>query len=88
MGLYPLFLLFVIPEVAPSIWPLDDVTGMKFGNVADRRSAIRRRQIRMALQAVANFGNEKEEVTFQSLLSIITNDDKYLSTEQFTEFWF
>ena len=87
MGLYPLFLLFVIPEVAPSIWPLDGVTGMKFGNVADRRSAIRRRQIWMALQAVANFGNE-EEVTFQSLLSIITNDDKYLSTEQLTEFWF
>jgi hypothetical protein len=87
MGLYPLFLLLVIPEVSPSIWPLDDVVGMKFGNRLDRVHAIRRRQLRMATHAMELFISDAP-VTFQSLLSVLLNDDKYLTTEQLTEYWF
>lgn len=87
MGLFPLFLLEVIPDVAPSLWPLDEVVGMSFGNVQDRQDAVRRRQLRMAIQAIKLYGGV-EPVTFQKLMAVLLNDDKYLSTEQLTEFWF
>ena len=86
MGLYPTFLIIVIPHMLPNIWPLDEVVGMRFGNVQDRRDAVRRRQLRMAFQALRRFHSDTP-ITFQSVMSIFTNDDAYLSSEQLTEFW-
>ena len=86
MGLYPIFLLMVIPHMLPNIWPLEDVVGMKFGNVKDREEAVRRRQLRMAVEALHLFQSVRP-ITSQSVMSIFSNDDAYLSTEQLTEFW-
>ena len=86
MGLYPIFLIVVIPHMLVNIWPLEDVVGMKFGNVRDRKEAVQRRQLRMAIEALRLFQSSKP-ITSQSVMSLFSNDDAYLSSEQLTEFW-
>lgn len=87
MGIYPLFLLAVIPDVAMNIWPIQDVKGMKFGNTLDRRLAVRNRQLRMCVKALEMY-QSNEPVTLQRIASVLLSDDQFLTTAQLTEFWF
>ena len=86
MALYPIFLIIVIPHMLPEIWPLEDVVGMRFGNIKDREAAVRRRQLRMAVEALGVF-HSPMPINSQSVMSVFSHDDAYLSTEQLTEFW-
>ena len=72
------------------VLPVDAFKEFSFGDVEGWGRAVKRRRLRMSIELLLRYieaANEDKLITLNDFHDVLVNDDSYLATEHFTEFW-